>query len=147
MKLRDNARTGSRVFVYRNLHTGCWSIKSKETGRVVAHADRVELSDARFKVSEAGRQRVLQEQRKNVHAGVEGTLEAYAPARAGVEPTPFPRATYTTGTPGGQKVEPVTYNPYKFSTFVIRGSERPVASAEAVVMEPREVWAINPRYL
>jgi len=66
-----------RVFVYRNLHQDCWSVKSKETGRVVAHADRVELSDVEFKVSEPGRQRVLKEQSKNVHAGLVGTLENF----------------------------------------------------------------------
>ena len=48
-----------RVFVYFNLHRHCWSIKALEgpqRGRVVAHAQRVNLSGCHFKVSEAGRQ-------------------------------------------------------------------------------------------
>ena len=45
--------------VYWNLNRRCWSVKDPATGKVVAHADRVVLSDAVFKVSEAGRQRVL----------------------------------------------------------------------------------------
>lgn len=63
-----------RVFVYRNLHNDCFSVRSVDTGRVIAHVKSVQVSDARFIVSEAGRQRVLREKRKNVHAGVEGVL-------------------------------------------------------------------------
>lgn len=69
-----------RVFVYFNLHNGRWSIKAlsgRFKGCVIAHAREVMLRDVTYKVSEAGRQRVLQEQRKNVHAGVVGTLEAF----------------------------------------------------------------------
>ena len=66
-----------RVFVYFNLHKKCLSVKALEgesKGRVIAHADSVELVNATFKVSQAGRQRVLRERRKNVHAGVVGTM-------------------------------------------------------------------------
>ena len=68
-----------RVFVYYNLHKKTFSVKALDgsrKGRVVYHADEVLLSDCQFKVSEPGRQRVLSERRKNVHAGVVGTLEA-----------------------------------------------------------------------
>jgi len=66
---------GTVVEVYRNLHRRCFSIRSVETGRVIGHAtDGVGLVRAEFKVSEAGRQRVLRERRKNVHAVVRGTL-------------------------------------------------------------------------
>ena len=65
-----------KVFVYFNLHKKCFSIKALEgamKGRVVAHRDNVLLFHATFKVSQAGRERVLREKRKNVHAGVCGT--------------------------------------------------------------------------
>jgi hypothetical protein len=39
---------------------------------VISHETSVVLSDVTFKVSEAGRQRVIREGRKNVHAGIEG---------------------------------------------------------------------------
>lgn len=147
MKLRDNARLGSQVFVYRNLHQDCWSIRSKTTGRVVAHADHVELSGARFKVSQAGRRRVLEEQRKNVHAGVEGTLVGYHPAGMGG----FPSQRYAVGERSegpGQSLKAVTYNPYKYETFVTRGDEAPIEGAEEVVLRAdKQVWAINPDYL
>lgn len=69
-----------RVFVYYNFHRGCWSVKALDgtaRGRVVAHADKVTVRDAEFRVSEAGRQRVIREKKKNVHAGIVGTLDAW----------------------------------------------------------------------
>lgn len=65
-----------RVQVYRNLHKDCWSVRDKATRRVIDHCDEVFLRDCKFVVSEAGRQRVLKEKRKNVHAYIEGELEA-----------------------------------------------------------------------
>ncbi len=131
---------GSRVFVYRNLHQDCWSVKAT-TGsrRVVAHADRVDLSDVEFRVNEKGRQRVLRDQAKNVHAGVVGTLEGMVPRGM----AKFPSRTYTVeGAPDSAQIAPVTYNPYRYETFVIRGSEEPIETAERAVLEPnKEVWA------
>ena len=121
-----------KVFVYRNLHKNCWSIKALEgenKGRVIYHAQNVTLSDCKFKVSEAGRQRVLREKRKNVHAGVVGqlthinTADVYMPHSM-----------------------PVTYNPYKYSTFVNvndEGVPTPVSNAWWVHMaEDKSVGAI-----
>lgn len=92
-----------RVFVYWNLHRHCWSIKALEgpnKGRVISHATDVDLERVEFKVSQAGRARVLREKRKNVHAGVVGTL---------VERRDF----------GAHIVsDKITYNPYRFASFV-----------------------------
>ncbi len=60
-----------RVYVYFNLHRKCFSIKALEgamKGRVIAHRDNVLLFHTTFKVSQAGRERVIREKRKNVHA-------------------------------------------------------------------------------
>ena len=89
-----------RVFVYWNLHKNRWSVKAMEgenKGRVIDHVLGLALKDATFKVSRAGRERVLREQRKNVHAGVQGEL---------LHGEDFFGMTQ------------VTYNPYKYSTFV-----------------------------
>lgn len=67
----------TRVRVYKNLHTGTLSMQTYIRGRgwrVTAHPERVELFQARFIVYEAGRQRVLREKRKNVHAYIEGFI-------------------------------------------------------------------------
>jgi hypothetical protein len=71
-------RAGDRVRVYRNLHDQNWSVVARtglNRGKVVAHADELSLFGCDFIVSEAGRQRVLREKRKNVHAYVEGTFD------------------------------------------------------------------------
>ena len=99
-----------RVFVYWNLHAGLWSVKALEgpkRGLVIARLPEVYLSSPVGKVSEAGRQRVLKEQRKNVHAGIVGDL--WHPPR----------------TPTGD-TEEVTYNPYKYDSFVYKATEAPL---------------------
>jgi hypothetical protein len=91
------------AFVYFNIRLRTFSIMAKEgvnKGKVVAHADTVTLRNVSFKVSEAGRQRVLREKRKNVHAGVVGELVTTQAHNADL----FARK--------------VSYNPYKGSSFV-----------------------------
>ena len=105
-----------KVFVYFNLHRKCFSVKALEgvnKGRVIKHAFFVALENVTFKVSEAGRQRVLKEQRKNVHAGVVGTL---VPSLDAV---------------GSERV---TYNPYKGSTFVLCGTGDPVLASTSAAL-------------
>jgi len=99
---------GERVFIYRNLHKKCYSVKSLKTGRVIAHVDSIDLIDVTFKVSQAGRQRVLNERRKNVHAGVVGYV-----ANPIINDRPID----------------VTYNPYKYNSFVIKDNELPIFKA------------------
>lgn len=114
-----------RVFVYYNLHQQTWSIKALEgpdKGRVIHHSDYVVLHNARGKVSEAGRQRVLRELRKNVHAGIVG--EWYEMPRAHSIP---PRK--------------VTYNPYKYSQFVYADDESPFEGSDLAVLYHRAVYA------
>ena len=52
--------------VYRNLNNKCFSIKQK--GLVVAHADNFIIHSVKTKISQKGRERVLKEKRKTVHA-------------------------------------------------------------------------------
>jgi hypothetical protein len=93
-----------KVFVYFNLHKRVFSVKAlegAEKGRVIGHRTSLAIYSPVFKVSEAGRQRVVREKRKNVHAGVVGFLTApYDWTKELVEWTP------------------VLYNPYVFSSFV-----------------------------
>lgn len=111
-----------RVFMYFNLHRLCWSLKALEgpnAGRVVAHAASVRLTGCRFRVSEAGRQRVLAEKRKNVHAGIVGTLQAWEPIEAHDRPLSMraeaQRVPHVAAHEG--PCVPVTYNPYRAGHF------------------------------
>ena len=116
-----------RVFVYFNLHKKCFSIKALEgdrKGRVIAHSNTVLLEGCKLLVSEAGRQRVLREKRKNVHAGVSGTWINYCTNRAN-------NAFDFISMIGRQ----VTYNPYKYDSFVIKATEQSVDKADVVGMK------------
>lgn len=61
-----------KVMIYKNLHNGLFSVK--QNGLVVAHVESFCMDSVSFKVSEAGRQRVLKEKKKNVHAYIIGKI-------------------------------------------------------------------------
>lgn len=113
-----------KVFVYRNLHRQCWSVKALEgpdKGRVIAHRSYVMLRDVRGKVSEAGRQRVLTEGRKNVHAGLVGTWQHDSSDVLGSEP------------------REITYNPRKYETFVYTDNEAPFEGSDIAFLVDKTV--------
>lgn len=60
------------VQIYRNLHKNCWSIRQKS--KVVAHCDTLNLTQCKFYVNEDGRQWVVANKKKIVHAYVTGFL-------------------------------------------------------------------------
>jgi hypothetical protein len=84
--------------VYFNLHKRLFSVQEKVNGqwKVIGHTDDITLYNVTFKVSEAGRQRVLKERRKNVHGYVEGYPSDYE----------------------GALTTQIRYNPYKYDSFV-----------------------------
>jgi len=119
----DNSR---KVFIYKNLHKDCWSIQ--QDGLVKAHADAISLHGCSFRVNRKGRQRVLREKRKNVHAGASGWIDTQDMAKWDVE--------------NKHKSEEVTYNPYKHKCFVYKKDERPCFWSGAVKLEDNKVFAI-----
>lgn len=140
-----------RVRVFRNLTRRCLSMQARTpTGwRTIAHADSVVLRDVAFRVSEAGRQRVLATGRKTVHAWAEGTLEGWAGDTReastwafnfsiGMAACRFARAA----TPGPLST-PVTYDPRRFHTFVVRQSDAPVVQARQAVLSIHHGVTIN----
>jgi hypothetical protein len=116
-----------RVFVYFNVRRKDFSIQALEgpdKGLVFDHAGTVEILDAEFRVSEAGRQRVLATGQKNVHAGVRGTL--------GTSPS----------TPPHEGAVRVTYNPKRDTGFVQADDRSPCPSrARRVVLSPSGCYA------
>ena len=63
-----------RVKVYMNLKLMCLSLLNARTGKLYCHVHNVSLRNAKFRVQQAGRRRVLKEKRKNVHAYILGDL-------------------------------------------------------------------------
>lgn len=106
-----------QVRVYRNLHKKCFSVQAKENGRwlVIAHCHEIYLTGVTFKVSQAGRERVIREQRKNVHAFIEGTWVQY-PDNDGAF----------------RDSRVVKYNPYKSAHFTI--DNQPITYAKGCLV-------------
>jgi hypothetical protein len=95
-----------RVEVYWNFNKKCYSVRCG--GKVLFHTDRLFLRDVKFAVQEGGRQRVLREKRKNVHAFVRGFIEE------------------------DRKIvgKSISYNPYKYSSFIFRKDQKSIFSAK-----------------
>lgn len=102
-----------RADVYYNLRRKTFSVRVK--GKVILHTDDVTMQDCVFVVNKAGRERVLREKRKNVHAFVRGDY---------IMPLPFLMA-------GGFDVG---YNPYKADYFYSRITGERVDHAQTVVL-------------
>ena len=113
-----------KVEVYKNLHKDTWSIRDQSTGRVVDHSDHVLIKDAKFVVQKGGRNRVLKEKRKNVHAFVRGVIKD------------LPRVT-TFETPCNVRVK---YEHYRANHFYKVDTEEPVEVAPIVVMDTHGAW-------
>lgn len=110
-----------RVYVYRNLHRGGYSVKHK--GIVVAHVSSITLTDVRFLVGQAGNAKVRREKSKNVHAGVSGIWVGDVSLL-------------------GQSTN-VTYNPYKYTSFVRRSDESSIKSAKIAVIDASGINAVE----
>ena len=106
------------VEIYRNLQNDCWSVRQNRI--VQFHTDYICLQDAEFVVSQAGKMRVLNTGRKNVHAFVRGLF--CDPRKQWKNRLPLP-------------YNEVTYNPFKYDSFVLvnTGGE-PVNRAKFVDM-------------
>ena len=107
-----------KVAVYYNLHKHTFSLQSRnkeDYGKVIGHTEHVILKNANYVVRDSGRDKVLQEKKKNVHAFVVGEV---------VE-----------GLEGSRNVEKVvTYNPYKCRSFYEVKTMLPIASSQYAIL-------------
>tara|TARA_S200002703_G_C3749674_1_gene230631 strand:+ start:110 stop:523 length:414 start_codon:yes stop_codon:yes gene_type:complete len=133
-----------KCFCYRNLHTGRWSLKALNGGHkglVVMHADAIVLNDGSFRVSEVGRQRVLRERRKNVHAGAVGNVVSVLnPSfRYVLDDDVINRNEVNTS----EELLEAYYNPYKTSTFVYKETGNAISSDDLTIVlkSDHTVWA------
>ena len=107
-----------KVEIYFNLHKRLFSIRERH-GKVIAHKRWVGLVRPTFVVQQGGRERVLRDKSKNVHAFVRP--EGY---QGMDEVIPFDILdSYTT----------VRYNPYKYTSFVDE-NEDPIFEADVGFM-------------
>ena len=114
------------VRVYRNLRKDCLSVlhRTDKGWRLWKHVQQIELMNVKFKVSQAGRERVLREKRKNVHAFVEGNYHG--------------ETDVTSSNPRFIK-----YNPYISGHFVDQQSKEKVSQAAWAWVTKKGIMAIN----
>jgi hypothetical protein len=105
--------------IYRNLHKDCFSVlkynKEKKGYRLFAHEKNLVCSEVNFTISKAGRNRVLLEKKKNVHAFVICK-------------------NYITFVDEPTLGDQVYYNPYKMETFQVRATEEPIHSTGTLII-------------
>lgn len=108
---------GKRVMVYYNLNKHTFSILYQN--KIIMYADFVKLGDVEFRVRKGGKEKVRDEKRKNVHAFVIGTL--LDSCEYPCEHIPIPKTELV-----------ATYDPYRFDSFVIKGTSEPIFEAKEV---------------
>ena len=102
----------AKYYIYRNLHTGGFSVKYR--GIVLERITDFLAVNAVFKVSELGRQRVIKDKRKNVHAYIACDYYSTLPCTS------------------REILREITYNPYKGNTFINKADNTPVYCARHV---------------
>ncbi len=109
---------------YYNLHKETFSVQEKVNGRWKVNKERysnkIIVDNPTFEVSEAGRQRVLRDKQKNVHAYVVGNE-----CNREIDKS--------------QLIE-ATYNPYKYSSFVIKATGQAIESAKLALLENKRIF-------
>jgi hypothetical protein len=112
------------------LKAGVDEVISAKTGdSPVEYFGTLIISDARFIVSAPGRKRTLDTKQRNVHAWVVGKKFAGIPSQH----PPFGFA---------KQMRQVTYNPYKFDSFVDTETFEPVEYAYSAYMVGSKVYYI-----
>lgn len=111
----------TKVFAYRNLNRKgvVWSIKDCKTNLVIDRVTEAYFENVELKVSEAGRQRVINQKKKNVHAGVKGFR---------VKDKPCAPIWIS-----------VSYNPYENQSF-IDYDLNPVYKAKYAMLDKEGLW-------
>lgn len=123
------------VDVYWNLHKCKYSLRDVYTGKVFDHRRSLVLKDAQFQVQKGGRQRVLREGKKNVHAFVRGEYYSSTPLQMVLDADQH-------------YYREVTYDPYIHETFVFLRTEgeddqEPIDTLPWVIMETKPINAIK----
>ena len=102
------------VDVYFNRHKSTFSIRHK--GKVIEHTDTVVIKNPRFVVNESGRNRVLREKKKNVHAFVRGEY--------------YTKEHKLNVLDGKKYWKGIYYNPYKHGSFVYLETDKPIKKSK-----------------
>lgn len=126
----------NRSEVYFNLHRNCLSIRETRPGARVSHLSAVILDGAKFTVQPAGREKVRRERKKTVHAFVRGL-----PVQTFTDPDAKTALSDLAELNGHRQI---TYNPYKYDSFVFADTGEPVYSANRVLVAGKKIYLLPP---
>lgn len=136
---KEDAHAGRVVEVYYNTHRGRLSVRDAKTKKVFAHSLLVALKDVTFTVQPAGRDKVRRTNRKNVHAWVRGTVMPYWEA-LGYDSWDDWLCAYPRTRHHGPRV---TYNPYKYDSFVVSETKEPINKAYCALIYCRGIELVE----
>jgi len=115
--------------IYRNLRKKCFSVMhydAKKKGyRLCGHIERAILIDVTTKVSASGRQKVLAEKQKNVHAFILAQ-----------------RISYSIDERAQGQAE-IYYNPYQQETFTIGKEGKPFTGCEFALLDNSKAYVLQ----
>ena len=136
---KRNWNTDKGYKIYFNLHKKVFSIlgwdADKKGWRLQFHSSNVVAEGIKFKVHETGRQRVIKEKRKNVHAFILADI---------VRPYPTYRDMYERWI--AEDIDKLvqyqfaTYNPYKYDSFVNKDTEEKLTSCNKVILSDKTIY-------
>lgn len=118
-----------KVRVYKNLHNGFMSVQSYQRGkgwRLAGHTKNLFLADCVFLVYEKGRQRVIAQKQKIVHAYIQGIV-----------------ANSWLFSSDIKQLKPVSYNPYFLDSFYLVENQTPIKFTKYCLIKQNKVFAMT----
>lgn len=113
----------AKYYTYRNLNKGGFSVKHR--GLVVNRNDSMIIDNGEFRVSLPGRNRVLKDKKRNVHAYI---------VSDNFESRDFKLT---------KDCLEVTYNPYKAEFFYIKTSGKRIDKADKILLKDGRAYIID----
>ena len=116
----------AKFYLYRNLHTGGFSIK--QHGLVYDRGDLFTMDNVEFRVSKPSSKRAKDNNRRNVHAYMVAD-DYQKPMSEKFQPEIFIR-----------KMTQVTYHPFQNNTFVNAETNEPITHADYAIAYKGRVY-------
>lgn len=127
-----NYEKGYRI--YYNLHKHVFSIQAwdvdKGGWRLFKHEESVFCKDVEFKVYQSGREKVLKEQKKNVHAFI-------------LCKRVYPASEYDISSITSKCVKQAYYNPYSCKSFEDANTGNELSKAKSVLLTNKQIYYVD----
>lgn len=119
-----------KVYAFWNLHLNVFSLQAnvkdgeKRRNLVLAHGNNIILTDCKFIVRKSGREKVIRDKQKNIHAFVKGEYKGSA------KPYQF----------GKNELSEAYYNPYKQDCFTDKKTGEKLEKASIVLLIDKKIY-------